>query len=119
MKKHKIFKREDNNLFCQVSISFARAALGADAEVPTLDDKELLKIPSGTQPGEVFKLKGKGIVGVNNHRQGDLYIKINVETPKHLNREQRDILNRFAKSMGEDTSTIEKKVPKKLKNIFH
>ena len=119
VKKHKLFEREDNNLFCQISISFAGAALGVQAEVPSLDDKELLKIPPGTQPGEVFKLKGKGIVGVNNHRKGDLYIKINVETPKHLNREQRDILSRFAKSMGEDTGAIEKKVPKKLKNIFH
>lgn len=119
LKKHKFFERENSNLFCQISISFVKAALGVQAEVATLDDTEILKIPPGTQPGEIFKLKGKGIVGVNNHRKGDLFIKVNVETPKNLSKEQKDLLSKFAKSRGEDTSAIEKKVPKKLRNLFH
>lgn len=99
IKPHPIFTREDNNLSCEVPISFATAALGGDLEVPTLDGKVTLKIPPETQTGKLFRIRGKGVKPVRGGAQGDLVCRVTIETPVNLNREQKELLQSFADSM--------------------
>ena len=119
LKKHKFFERDGNNLYCQISISFSQAALGATVEIPTLEKSELLHVPPGTQPGAVFKIKGRGIKGLESSRKGDLYVKVNIETPQNLTKEQKALLRKFAESRGENLDLIDKNIITKVKNFFH
>ncbi len=119
VKKHKFFEREHDDLLCQADISFARAALGAKLEIPTLEGKEILHIPSGTQTGDVLRLKGKGIQNINNHKKGDLFIHIHVETPRNMTKKQKEILRMFAESRGENIEDMSIDTIRKAKNIFH
>jgi len=117
--KHPFFEREDNNLFCQVHITFSQAALGASIEVPGLGrDSEVLKIPPGTQTGAVFRLKGLGIKDLRSHRKGDLFVKVQVETPENLSKEERALLRRLAELRGEDPDKTDRSVVDKLKNFI-
>lgn len=119
LKKHKFFERNGNDLACEISISFAQATLGTTVEIPTLEKNELLQIPPGTQPGKVFKIKGKGIKGIEGQRKGDLYVKVGVETPERLTKEQKTLLKKFAESRGEEVEGIDKNIIAKVKNFFH
>lgn len=119
VKKHKIFEREENNLYCQISISFTQAALGATVEIPTLEENEVIKIPAGTNPSEVFRLKGKGIKSLGGYRKGDLFVKVNVKIPEKLTKEQKALLQQFAESTGEDLKTVYRGIINKVKNIIH
>ena len=101
VKQHAIFTREDNNLFCEVPISFANAVLGGELDVPTLDGRVKLKIPAETQSGRVFRLKGKGVKSVHGGEMGDLMCRVVVETPVNLNRRQKELLAEFEASMQE------------------
>ncbi len=94
--EHPFFKRQDDDLFCQVPISFPQAALGAEIEVPTLSGTEHLTIPEGTETGTIFKLKGKGVPNVHGRGRGDLLVAVTVVTPKRLTREQRKLLKQLA-----------------------
>jgi molecular chaperone DnaJ len=96
VRQHSIFTREENNLYCEVPISFVTAALGGDLEVPTLNGRVNLKIPSETQTGKMFRVRGKGVKQVRGGPVGDLLCKVNVETPVKLNRKQKEILRSFA-----------------------
>ncbi len=102
IREHPIFDREDNMLFCEVPISFSTAALGGELEVPTLDGRVTLKVPAGTQSGKVFRIRGKGVKPVRGGSVGDLLCKVAVATPVNLTREQRELLEKFAESMGKD-----------------
>ncbi len=97
VKPHKSFRREDNDIHIEQSISIAQAILGGEVEVPTLKGKEILKIPAGTQSHIVFRLKNLGIPFVNSKEKGDEYVKIIVEIPKKINKKQKEILERFEK----------------------
>jgi len=119
VKKHKYFEREENDLICEVSISFPRAALGTKMEIPTLNGKETLKIPSGIQSGEIIKLKNKGIKDIHSSRMGDLLIKVHVITPSSLNKKQKDLLKQFAELSGEDVDSLEKGDLEKIKEYFN
>jgi molecular chaperone DnaJ len=119
VKKHKFFERENDNLFGQISITFAQAALGITVEIPTLEGVDKLKIPPGTQNNHVFKLKGKGIKGLHGFRKGDLYIKTNIKTPENLSKKEKEILKGFAQSRGENIDDVESNIVDKVKNIFH
>ena len=99
VKKHAIFERQENDLHCEVPISFITAALGGDIEVPTLEGRVTLKIPTETQTGKVFRLRGKGMQSVRGHGQGDLLCKVVVETPVNLSREQKDLLTQLQTSL--------------------
>ncbi len=101
VKPHAIFTREDSDLFCEVPISFATAALGGELEVPTLDGKLSLKIPVETQTGKVFRMRGKGVKPVRGGTAGDLMCRVVVETPVALTRDQKELLEQFAASMEE------------------
>ncbi len=99
VKKHPIFTREGSDLYCEVPIGFVTAALGGDLDVPTLNGRVTLKIPVETQTGKVFRLKGKGVKAVREREVGDLLCRVMVETPVHLNSEQKDLLRAFAGTM--------------------
>ena len=99
VKSHPIFKREGDDLTCAMPISFAQAVLGGDIEIPTLDGRLNLKIPSETQSGKLFRMRGKGVRNVRTHHTGDLYCKIMIETPVNLTVEQKDILKNFDESI--------------------
>ena len=105
VREHKIFTREGNNVYCEVPISFATAALGAEIDIPTLGGKtEKYTIPEGTQTGTRFTLRGKGMPDVNSKRKGDLVITVVVETPKGLSAEQKKLLREFSASLGEENN---------------
>ena len=99
VKEHPIFKRDDADLYCEVPISYATAALGGELEVPTLDGRVKLKVPEGTQTGKLFRMRGKGVKPVRDNAVGDLLCRVVVETPVNLNREQKEMLEKFAQSM--------------------
>jgi molecular chaperone DnaJ len=95
LKPHAIFKREGDDLHCEMPISFAAATLGGDVEVPTLDGRANLKIPAGTQTSKVFRLRAKGVTNVRNGHVGDLYCHTSVETPVNLTKRQKELLEEF------------------------
>jgi molecular chaperone DnaJ len=99
VRKHSIFERDENNLFCEMPISFVTAALGGELEVPTLNGRINLKIPAETQSGRMFRIRGKGVKPVRGGPVGDLICKVNVETPVKLNRRQKDLLNEFSSEL--------------------
>jgi len=103
VRDHPIFKREETEILCEVPLSFPQASLGATIDVPTLDGPAKLKIPAGTQSGKVFHLKGKGVPSLQGGGRGDQHVRVFVETPAHLSREQKDLLERFAMLSGADT----------------
>ncbi|UCC41751.1 MAG: molecular chaperone DnaJ [Candidatus Aminicenantes bacterium] len=119
VKKHDFFERKENNLFCQVLLSFTQAALGTTLNIPTLEEDETLKIPAGTQTGEFFKIKGKGIKDLEHRGRGDIFVEVTVQTPVNLNKEQKELLKKFSESRGEDLEKTDRKVIKKAKKFFH
>jgi molecular chaperone DnaJ len=100
VKPDRRFIREGAHLLTEMDVSFAQAALGDDIEVPTLDGKASMKIPPGSQPGTVFRLKGKGMPSLYGRRQGDLHVKVNVIVPDKLNAEQKRLLGEFEALSG-------------------
>lgn len=113
-----IFKRYGNDVFLNLPITYSQAALGAEIEVPTLEGITKFKIPSGTQIGQEFKLKEKGIKDVRGRGRGDLYFKVEVKVPKKLNSEQRELLEKLDESL-KDTSHKERKTFfEKIKDVF-
>ena len=118
IKKHDFFEREGNDLFCEVPISFATAALGGETKVPTLDGNSSIKIPTGTQGGTVFRLKEKGMSNLNGGRRGDLHITVQVEVPTKLNNAQQDKLREFAESIGDKNKPMEGSFFDKAKRFF-
>ena len=99
-------------------ISFVTAALGGEIRVPTLEGKASLKIPAGTQGAAVFKLKGKGMPGLNSTSRGDLMVRVLVEVPTKLNGDQRRKLEEFAELCGEENSPLHKTFFEKAKEFF-
>lgn len=95
LKAHDIFRREQDDLFCEMPIRMATAILGGELEVPTLDGRASVKIPAGTQSERLFRLKGKGVKNVRNGRVGDLYCRVSMETPVNLTPEQEKLLQEF------------------------
>jgi molecular chaperone DnaJ len=118
IKEHAIFQREDDNLYCEVPISFTLAALGGEIAVPTLEGKANLKVPAGTQSGQVFKLRGKGVTNVNARDRGDLLARLLVEVPSRLNSEQRQKLEEFAALCGEENTPLHKSFFDRAKEFF-
>ena len=115
VKKDKIFERDGNNVFCEVPISFAEAALGAEIDVPVLGGKtDKLRIPEGTQSGASFTVKGKGIPDIHTKRRGDIVITVAVETPKNLSSKQKELLRAFAETLGDDNGSNKQSFFKKL-----
>jgi molecular chaperone DnaJ len=97
---HEYFKRRGEDIMLDLDINIAQAALGADIEVPTVDGNEKLNIPAGTQPGKMFKLRGKGVPRVHQSGRGDQRVIINVDIPKKLSAEQRELFEKLAATLG-------------------
>ena len=100
VKAHPLFERDGSSVLLEMPISFVQAALGAELEVPTLDGKVKLTIPEGTQTGSIFRLRGKGIPYLNGSSRGDQFVTVNIETPKNLNKEQKELLRQFGEATG-------------------
>ena len=118
IKPHPIFSRHNNDLVCQLPISFTQACLGGSVDVPTLKGTEPLEIPAGTQHGEVFKLKGKGLPDVRSHRMGDELVQVLVEIPKKLTEKQKQLLREFAGTEDGNAMPQRKGFLDKLKDVF-
>jgi molecular chaperone DnaJ len=115
---HEIFQRDGDDLLCEVPISFAQAALGAEMEVPTLGAPVTVKIPPGTQNGAVFRLKGRGVKSVQGYGQGDLLARVQVEIPTRLNAEQKAKLEEFARLCDERVHPMSKSFFDRAKGLF-
>ncbi len=114
---HKEFKRDGFDLYKELPVSFTQAALGAKIEVNTLDGKIELKIPAGTQPGAVFKVKGKGVYNINGRGRGDLFITARVIIPNKLSKKEKQLLQEVAKERGEIVE-VDKNVWENIKDSF-
>ena len=116
---HDLFKRSDENLFFEYPISIADAALGTSIEIPTINGgKAKIKIPSGTQSGKQFRLKGKGMPYMRGSGIGDLYVQVNTEVPVSLNREQKELLEKFREIENEKSNPSIKKFFQKAKSFW-
>lgn len=118
VKDHPVFTRHDLDLFCEVPISFAKAALGGELIVPTLEGKAMIKIPAGSASGRIFRLRGKGVPDLRGGAKGDLNIKIYVEVPKKLNAKQREALQEFSDLCDASTHPEEASFFEKAKKFF-
>jgi molecular chaperone DnaJ len=118
VKRHPFFERVQNDLQCQVPISFPQAALGAEIEVPTLDGPDVLQVPRGTQSGDTLKLKGRGMPDINGRGRGDELVEVVVETPKHLTTRQEELLRELAEIEHETVSPRRKSFFEKLRDYF-
>ena len=118
IRKHEVFEREENDLFCEIPVGYAKATLGGELMVPTLEGKASLKVPAGTQSGTVFRLRGKGMPVLNRGIKGDLLVTIQVEIPTNLNAEQKEKLKAFADSCGDQNNPMSEGFFEKAKRFF-
>jgi molecular chaperone DnaJ len=105
---HKFFKRRENDILLNLDINIAQAVLGAEVEVPTVEGKEKLRIPSGTQPGKVFTIRGRGVPYLRKNGRGDQRVIVNVDIPTKLTKEQRDLFEKLSATLGTTVSPKEK-----------
>jgi molecular chaperone DnaJ len=119
VRPHPIFQREGDDLLCEVPVSFVQAVLGAEIEVPTLDAKAVVKLPPGTQPGTMFRLKGKGVKNVQGYGHGDLHVRVTVEVPTRLSSAQRAKLEEFSELCDGKESPATQSFFEKAKGLFH
>ena len=118
VKKHPFFERDGQDLHCDVPISFPQAALGAEVKVPTLQGEHNLKIPDGTQSGDVFRIKGKGVPNLNGGGKGDLLITVSVQTPTRLTKRQRELLDQLHEVTEVENNPRKAGILGKVKDIF-
>jgi molecular chaperone DnaJ len=116
--EHALFTRHENEIVCEVPVSFTQVALGAEIEVPTLEGKVKMKVAPGTQSGSFFRLKGRGVPDVRGYGRGDQLVRVIIETPRKLNAKQRELLEEFAKVSGEEVSPMTKGFLDKVKEMF-
>jgi molecular chaperone DnaJ len=118
VKRHEIFARDGDDLVCEVPVSFVQAALGAELEVPTLEGRATIRIPPGTQPGTVLRLKNRGVKNLQGYGQGDLRVRVQVEVPTRLSTEQRTKLNEFAELCDGQEAPLAQSFFEKAKKFF-
>ena len=118
IKPHELFERKGDDIWCELPVTFTQAALGYEVSVPTLDGKVSYSLREGTQPGDVFKLKGKGMQHLGGRGRGDQYVKITIEVPRNLSQKQREILKEFDTHASEKNYQRRTSFFDKLKNMF-
>ena len=118
VKAHQFFRRKGDDLLLDLNINVAQAALGADIEVPTIDGTAKLSIPAGTQPGKIFRLKGKGVPNVRGGNRGDQLVIVNIEVPQRLTQDQRELFEKLAKTLGTEVRPQEKSFLDILKEVL-
>lgn len=114
---HPVFDRHGDDLLCEVPITFSLAALGGSIEVPTLNGKARLKVPAGTQSGKIFRLRGKGIQNLHGYGRGDQHVRVLVETPQKLTRQQTDLLDKLASTTGGREYPMGEEFGRKVKRL--
>ena len=118
VRPHAIFERRGNDVWCEMPITFTQAALGADVIVPTLDGKVTYHVHEGTQPGDVFKLRDRGIRGLNSRGKGDQYVRVTIEVPKNLSEKQKEVLREFDGTTSDKNYQKRKGFFNTLKDLF-
>jgi molecular chaperone DnaJ len=118
VEQHPLFDRDEDDLICQVPISFSQAALGAEIEVPSMKGKAVLKVPSGTQTGRMFRLRSQGMPNVYGHGRGDLLVQVKIETPRKLTPKQTELLKEFAETEEKHVTPERKSFFDKVKTLF-
>jgi molecular chaperone DnaJ len=119
VQEHEFFERREHDLYCHIPIAFPQAALGTQIMVPTLEREDTaLNIPSGTQTGSTFRIKGRGISKRGGSARGDLYVTVDIVVPTKLNREQKDLLAKLASTLETENKPIQKKILERVKEIF-
>lgn len=118
VRPHPIFERRGNDVWCDMPITFTQAALGDEITVPTLDGKVSYKIPEGTQPGDTFRLKGKGIQSLRGRSRGDQFVRATIEIPKNISKKQKELLKELDKIMDDKNYQKRKSFFSKVKDIF-
>jgi molecular chaperone DnaJ len=115
---HPLFHRDERDLICHIPISYSQAALGATIEVPTLDGREPMLIPAGSQPGDVFTLRNRGMPDLRHRGRGDLHVQITVEVPKKLSEQHEELLRQLAEIEQHDVSPKRQNFFEKIKHYF-
>ena len=118
VKPHKFFERKGQDLWLEIPITFDQAALGDDITVPTLEGKVSYKVPPGTQPNTVFRLRGKGIKSLRSSRKGDLYVRVILEVPTKLNGKQKKAIQNMAKEVRHDCYNKKSGFLESMKEFF-
>ena len=118
VRPHPFFKRVGDDIVCAVPLTFTHAALGGDVDVPTLEGKGKLRVPAGTQPGTVLRIKGKGIPHRGGLGRGDQRVEVSIEVPTKLTARQKALLEELAKELGEDVQPQHKTFMGKLRDLF-
>ncbi|MBN1526519.1 MAG: molecular chaperone DnaJ, partial [Candidatus Omnitrophica bacterium] len=118
VRPHEIFERHDSDIFCEVPISFTMAVFGGEIEVPTIEGRVKMKMPSGTQSGKIFRLRGKGVAHLHDYGRGDELVKVQVEVPTDLSAEQRRLLKEYAKVSGEYSGPLSRSFIEKMRKMF-
>lgn len=119
VKDHPLFERDGSNLICEVPINFLQAILGDEIEVPILKGTTKMKIPPGTQPGQSFKIKGKGLADLQTGQLGDIYVVVKVVIPKKLNKNQKQILKELSENYSDDSEPLIEKYMNKFRELIH
>jgi molecular chaperone DnaJ len=118
VRPHAFFRRDGDDVVCTVPVKFTHAALGGDVEVPTLEGKGKLRVPSGTQPGTVLRIKGKGIPRRGNLGRGDQRVEVTIEVPTSLTDRQRQVLEELSRELGDEVQPQHKSFVEKLRDLF-
>jgi molecular chaperone DnaJ len=118
VKPHPLFVRDENDVVCEMPVSFPQVALGATVEVPTLDGKVKMRIPAGTQSGKIFRLREKGIPALGGYGRGDQLVRVTVETPTRMSDEQKMALRRFVELSGEEAHPAKRSFLEKMRELF-
>ncbi len=119
VRPHPVFERRGDDVWCDMPLTFAQAALGAEVVVPTLDGKVSYSVHEGTQPNDVFKLRGKGFPRIDGRGKGDQYVRVTIEVPKNLNSKQKELIKQFESVTNEKNYAQRKSFFEKLKNMFN
>ena len=115
---HPFFQRQGDDIVCEVPVSFPQACLGGEVELPTLYGIARMKIPPGTQPGKILRMRGKGMPNLRGYGQGDQLVRVMVEVPTKLSKEQREILKTFEEISEEDNGPLRKTFFDRMKEFF-
>lgn len=118
VKPHQYFRRRKDDILLDLSINVAQSTLGSEIPVPTLDGEERLRIPAGTQPGKVFRLRGKGVPHLRSNGRGDQLVIVSVEIPKSLSSEQKELFERLAQTLGTEVKPQERSMLDDLKDLL-
>lgn len=118
VRPHELFKRDGDDIYCQIPLTFSQASLGATIEVPTLNGNHTLEIPPGTQTGTVFKLKGQGVPHLGRRGQGDQLVQVAVEVPTKLSKKQKELLRELAEVSGENLNSLSPSFLKRFKKML-